>query len=183
MTPSHAWNSQCGLLRAFGKKELFSERDHCTPIQTAAVTGSVQSLNGSREGVGIVSPQLPSWQFALNHTALASDFPSGPSQFYHRYLEHVGKWSSGSVCLLLFMSTNLKVFSGRAVWYQTHPSPFPLTALSEVREVWKGGALALILWGSVIPLIRASHKLWFSMCNATALGRKTMLIVKVCEFS
>lgn len=109
-------------------------------------------------------------------------YPSEPPQFYHRYLEYVGKvidW----LCLSLFIATNLKVFSGRAVCYETYPSPFYLTALPEAREVWQGSVLALILLDSVIHSIRTSRELWLSMCNATALGRKTMRIIKAWEFS
>lgn len=122
-----------------------------------------------RERVAIVSPQSLSWKFTLNHSALPSDIPSEPSQFYHRCLEHVGKviqW----LCLPLFISTKPKVFSGRAGWYQTHPSPF--------QEVWQGCVLVVILLDSVIHLIRTSPELSLSMCNATASGRKTMLIIK-----
>lgn len=81
------------------RSKNYFQRDHCTPTQTAAATGSVQSLNGSRERVGIASPQSPSWKLTLNHTALPSDIPSEPSLFYHRCLEYVGKRSSGFVCL------------------------------------------------------------------------------------
>jgi len=53
---------------------------------------------------------------------------------------------SFSVFVCLFSSpdespdalTNLSAFSGRAVWYQTHLSPFCLSVLSEAREDGQG---------------------------------------------
>lgn len=52
----------CSLSTFEKKEELFQERDHCTSVQATVITGSMQNLNGSRQGVGIVGLELPSWQ-------------------------------------------------------------------------------------------------------------------------